>query len=1049
MERRLPSGGAGNTECAARRLTLFKSIIGLTIAAAAPAMAATAIPAALQAQLTTSAAATADPDSVEPSRQVDLARAHLSLCVEAWGPASQQTAACELELGRALLVEMFPAEAKSVLTSAIVHLGSAPDPQALARAQSLLGEALIWRGQHEEALGLMTSALAVQTDPAQRSLTLRRQANVLAAQGKLPELQAAITAARGLAETSALTVHDQALLDLAGALNEVTRHPAQAVSLNRAALAKMEKRFGATDSRLGFPLARLGDSLFVAEGHMASEPFRERALAIERARPRPNPHRETAALVDLSSVWAASGRLIPAMTILKEAVARSETEDTEGLLATRLRRLGEMQAQAGQLEAAISSLERAVPASEALAGGNPATTGIILQTLALTYGRVGRATDAEAAARRSVMLRERLYGLNHIVTLTARAVLGGLLLDTSPTEAARLLEPAVNAIAVQFGNEHPRTQTYRALLAAALAKSGRPDAAITEIDTSIDVLRQPLLGTQILNSVGSQLGLAWSNDVFAALKAAVYWLPPTDGARAARAFALLQLDEAATGLSTIAWQAAARRSISNPKIKALVEAQRIEQIALTSLRRNVVNKADTLTVVPQITALKERMAALDAQIAAADPAFASLSRRQEVPLADMNSGRQPLLRRHEAMIAFMQNYDAIRVLVITRDGTFMNTLPDTRREVLAAQVAALRRGLVIDAALTAADLPEFDVAASHALYARVIAPLLPHLKGITTLQIVADGPLARLPLGLLVSRPAKDADLLARYRNSRWLADRFAVVVPPGIAALAAARSIDAPSRADRMLLAVADPALTGIIPGTTPRATQVAGLAGFVKLRGDERGTARTAAAICAMQPLPDTRREAERVARALGKQGITTLLTGAQASEREVRLRSDNGDLARYRAVLFATHGLTDNEASGEEPALVLAPASCSSNDAAEDGLLSASEIATLKLDADLVILSGCNTAAPGDALVGQPFSGLAQAFRQAGARRLLVSHWSVDSAATADFMGSLFANRRPVTAASLQTTMQAMRHSPGRFAYRSHPAFWAPFVLVGDSR
>lgn len=1028
-----------------RIIVIIGLAAALTVAATAPTVAATAIPAALQARLTASAAAMADSDSIEPSRQVDLARAHLALCVEAWGSATPKTALCEIELGRALIVEMVFPDAETTLASAIIHLGATPEPQTLARAQSMLGEALNWQGQFEKASGFITSALVVQTDPAQRSLTLRRQANVLAGQGKLPEQQAAITAARRLAETSALTVHDRALLDLQAGLNEVTRHPAQAVILDRAALAKMEQRFSATDSRLGFPLARLGDALFVAEGHMASEPFRERALAIERARPRPNPARETAALVDLSGVWAASGRLIPAMTMLKEAVARSETEGINNLLATRLRRLGEMQAQAGQPEAAIGSLERAVSISETQAGRDSATTGFILLTLARTYGQVGRASDAEATARRAVVIRERLYGTNQIVTLTARAVLGGLLLDTNPAEAVRLIAPAVTAIAAQFGNEHPRTQQYRALLAAALAKSGHPEAAITEIDTSIAVLRQPLLGTQILNSVGSELGLAWSNDVFDALQMAAFSLPVTDNARAARAFALLQLDEAATGLSAIAWQAAARRSISDPKIKALIEAQRVEQIALTSLRRSVANQADTLAVVPQITALQGRLTALDAQIAAADPALASLSRRREAPLSDMNSGRQPLLRRHEAMIAFTQNNDALRVLVITRDGTFMHILPDTKRAVLTAQVAALRRGLAIDSAVTAADLPEFDVTASHALYAKVILPLLKHLKGITTLQIVADGPLARLPLGLLVSWPAKDANLIARYRNSRWLADRFAIAVHPGIAALAAARSIGAPSRADRMLLAVADPALTGITPGTI----QVAGLASFVKLRGVQRDTARNATAICAMQPLPDTRREAERVVSILGKQGMTTLLTGAQASEREVLQRSNNGDLARYRTILFATHGLADNEASGEEPALVLAPASCSSNDAAEDGLLSASEIATLKLDADLVILSGCNTAAPGDALVGQPFSGLAQAFRQAGARRLLVSHWSVDSAATADFMASLFANRRPVTAASLQTAMQSMRRSNSPLAYRSHPAFWAPFVLVGDSR
>ena len=1024
--------------------------IGMVIAVALPAMAASppassARISALEAQLAASAAAMADPDSIEPSRQVDLARARLILCQQALGAASPKTALCEIELGRALIVEMVFPDAQSTLAAAITHLGAKPEPQALARAQSLLGEALSWQGQFEKASSLIASALAVQTDPAQRSLTLRRQANMLAGQGKLPEQQAAITAARRLAETAVLSVHDRALLELQAGLNEVTRNPAQAVSLDRAALATMEQRFGATDSRLSSPLASLGDALFVAEGHMASEPFRERALAIERARPRPNPSRETAALVDLSSVWAASGRLIPAMMMLKEAVARSEAEGANSLLATRLRRLGEMQAQAGQLEAAIGSLERAVSVSETQTGRNSATTGFILLTLARTYGRVGRASDAEAVARRAVVIRERLYGPNQIVTLTARAVLGGLLLDTNPAEAVRLIEPAVAAIAAQFGNEHPRTQQYRALLAAALAKSDKPEAAITEIDTSIGVLRQPLLGTKILNSVGSEFGLAWSNDLFGALNAAVFWLPATDSARAERAFALLQLDEAASGLSTIAWQAAARRSISNPKIKALVEAQRIQQIELTRLRRGVVNQADTLAVVPQITALQGRITALDAEIAAADPAFAALSRRQEVPLVNMNSGRQPLLRRHEAMIAFMQNDDALRVLVITRGGTQMHILPDTKREDLAAQVAALRRGLVIDAALTAADLPEFDVAASHALYAKVIAPLLPQLKGITTLQIVADGPLARLPLGLLVSKPAKDADLLARYRNSGWLADRFAIAVQPGITALAAARSIGAPSRADRMFLAVADPALTGITPGTT----HVAGLADFVKLRGVQRGAARTATATCAMQPLPDTRREAERVASILGKQGTTTLLMGAQASERELRQRSDNGDLARYRTLLFATHGLADNEATGEEPALVLAPASCSSNDAAEDGLLSASEIAALKLDADLVILSGCNTAAPGDALVGQPFSGLAQAFRQAGARRLLVSHWSVDSAATADLMAALFAKGAHATAASLQVAMHEFRQRPGPLPYRSHPAFWAPFVLVGDSR
>ena len=107
-------------------------------------------------------------------------------------------------------------------------------------------------------------------------------------------------------------------------------------------------------------------------------------------------------------------------------------------------------------------------------------------------------------------------------------------------------------------------------------------------------------------------------------------------------------------------------------------------------------------------------------------------------------------------------------------------------------------------------------------------------------------------------------------------------------------------------------------------------------------------------------------------------------------------NTALDQSRVVAFATHGLVSGEIEGlAEPALVLTPPAIPTEQ--DDGLLTASEIAQLELDADLVILSACNTAA-GKEVGAKGFSGLAKSFFYAGARSLLVSHWPVESNAAA---------------------------------------------------
>ncbi len=171
-----------------------------------------------------------------------------------------------------------------------------------------------------------------------------------------------------------------------------------------------------------------------------------------------------------------------------------------------------------------------------------------------------------------------------------------------------------------------------------------------------------------------------------------------------------------------------------------------------------------------------------------------------------------------------------------------------------------------------------------------------------------------------------------------------------------------------------------------------------------------------------------------------------GARATEREVKRLSESGQLARYRIVHFATHGALAGQVSGSaEPGLLLTPPDAPTEE--DDGYLTASEIAGLKLDADWVILSACNTAA-GGAQGAKALSGLARAFLYAQARALLVSHWAVNSDATvtliAGAVSRLAADRSMGRAEAMRQSMLAQI---GKGGPEAHPAYWAPFVVAGE--
>jgi CHAT domain-containing protein len=201
------------------------------------------------------------------------------------------------------------------------------------------------------------------------------------------------------------------------------------------------------------------------------------------------------------------------------------------------------------------------------------------------------------------------------------------------------------------------------------------------------------------------------------------------------------------------------------------------------------------------------------------------------------------------------------------------------------------------------------------------------------------------------------------------------------------------------------------------------------------------------ALSPLPETADELRTVAKELGARPEDIKL-GEAASVTDVK----HEPLDQYRVVYFATHALVADEVEKfarvkAEPALVLSiPEKPTEED---DGLLRASDIAMLKMNADFVVLSACNTAA-GDKPGAEALSRLARAFFYAGARSLVVSNWEVDSEGTVALMSGLFdalkRNRHLSHAEALRLSMLQMIDHPPKPEW-AQPRFWAPFIVVGE--
>ena len=389
---------------------------------------------------------------------------------------------------------------------------------------------------------------------------------------------------------------------------------------------------------------------------------------------------------------------------------------------------------------------------------------------------------------------------------------------------------------------------------------------------------------------------------------------------------------------------------------------------------------------------------------------------------------QALLRPHEALIAFytfafVHRLPKSIVWVLRRDGLSVHEL-DLGAGELRQIIRDLRHGLDLSSAASLDDLPHFDLSLAHDLYTRLLGPALADLADVQHLMFVMQGPLTSLPPAVLVTEPPAARTGTDGYRNAAWLGRRYAISILPSVASLKALRTKSANDDQMEPFAGFGDPALGGQ-DGSARGATFAHLLRGGVSATDVEE-----------LPRLPETAAEVKTIG-AMVHAGPGRIFLGADMTRASV---SSN---AGARIVYFATHGLLAGDIPGlAEPALVLTP----QPEKQDNGLLLASDVAQLRMNADWVVLSACNTAA-GDQPGADDLSGLARAFLYAGARAMLVSHWPVESGSAETLMTRLFgADARNSRAEALKRAELSLISDLGHPEY-AHPAFWAPFVLVGD--
>ena len=943
----------------------------------------------------------------------------------------------------------------------------ASDPR-LAQALANLGAVDLLDGYADDAeklfkqaLGIAQNAL-VPADPAVVRL-IGNLGDVYQDEARYAEAEAQYRKALALAEENGGPDSLQAALVLNN-LSKVYEDEskfAEAEDATRRALAIRERALGVNHPEVAASLNNLAHVDERLGRYAEADQLFQRAIGIWEKALGPNHPLLATALVNLASVYADQDRLDDAEALYKRALRIRELAfgANSTFVATVLNNLAAIYETEERYADVETFAKRALAIVEKSLGPDNPNTAKVLRKLGVAYDGQHRYAEAESQFRRALKIFTKAFGPDHRLPATVLISQGHLLEHEGRSSAAeQAFQRALAIDQKSLGPTHPEVARVLDELARLKFSRGDPAAALTYArKATAAILAHAQLDVARGHIADPDSGLIRQRKEFfmthvASLAETIKTGLDTAPTLGREAF---EIGQWAAELSTAAalQQLGARFGARNDGLAALVRTKQDLSsylrerdralVAALSKPEGEMTGGQIDTIRQQIANAERRLDAAQAQLQKDYPNFAMLDHPQPSRVEEI----QKLLGPDEALVFLLTGQNESYVFSVTQGDFDWHTIRSGIND-LTAKIKLFRDDISLE------HLRKFDLGLAYQLYNLLLAPVRSEIAGKNHLIIVPSGPLTALPFHLLVT---EDPSLLSDVRDSQvteqsadafreaaWFIKRHAVSILPSVTSLVVLRSVARKGAGEKPMIGFGDPAFA---PGQSDDARKGDHTRGGVRSYADYwrgAGIDRTLLA-SALPSLPETAGELETVAKDLGASPADIHL-GRDASVTAVK----QARLADYRVVYFATHGLVAGDIKGlAEPALVFSlPARPTAQD---NGLLTASEAAQLKLNADWVVLSACNTMA-GDKPEAEALSGLARAFFYAGARALLVSHWSVDTEAATRLTTSTFATLKADPnlgrSEALRRAMLAYlddKTSPDN----AYPALWGPFAIVGEGR
>ena len=783
-----------------------------------------------------------------------------------------------------------------------------------------------------------------------------------------------------------------------------------------------------------------------------------------------------------------------------------------GISITHRRELAENLMVQNRLVEAEMEARQALLESISLSGSGSMETGSCVQVFAMILSKQGRHQDADQLLRRfiRVMQAEGItedslamgwtrYALGEVLIevgdwstalenfRTAQASAdkdSGLfreyyLVRTSPAlallrtghprEGLGLLQKAHKIAEQDFGIDHHRTIEILGLLAVALFDTGKTSEAFELFSRAVpDLLENRAVGAQ-----QRRLRLERYIELLDRIKGSSF--ERETGVNAvAESFRIAGALQAQSVQYALA-QSLTRAALNTPEMADLARREQDTEKQIDALEallsEHLAAPADQQY--PEVVAelresikrLRDAQTVLLNQVEKEFPKYAELINPPPATIKAV----QERLSSGEVLVSIYPSDSKTYLWAIRSRGNIQFVVVPIGETHIQKNVELLRKALSPDAQ-TFGEIPEFDLARAFWLYANLFRPLESSWKDATDLIIVASGSLSQLPFTLLPTAPVKlgaeRGDLFSRYRKVPWLIRAVSITRIPATSSFVRLRTLPESDPSRKPFLGLGDPffnrkQLAQDQEKKINRSLQLArrgrGLH-FRSIRVIGSGTldseTSTSIRLGSLHRLPDTADEITSIAKALDADLARDVCLGEKASEHRLKAM----ELSDRRVIAFATHALVPGDLDGlNQPALALSSPSVTGGK--EDGLLTMEEIFQLKLDADWVVLSACNTGAA-EGAGAEAVSGLGRAFFYAGARAILVSMWPVETTSAKKLTTGLFRYQRenPMLprARLLRKSILDVLDGPGLqddatgqiVATYAHPLFWAPFVVVGDS-